>query len=458
MKGRINISLLALWLAVCFAGANAEVLVVGQNQFSSLQSAIAAAKPGDTIHVQAGTYGGQLILDKSLTLEGIGKPVLRGTGQGSVVIITSDRCTIRGFVIEHSGNDLTAEDSGLLLKSNENTIEDNELRDVLYGIYLYHSRNNAIRRNAVRGRIQLEVGERGAALHLWNSPNNTIEENTISDARDGMYIQNSSGNAIRRNRVFDVRYGLHYMNSDDNKFEDNNFSNNVAGAAIMYSRRIELRRNAFTHNRGFSSFGILFQDCEETLAEDNFIVDNATGIFMEALRRSIFRRNVIAQNDVALLIFGNSDRNLFSENNFIANLSPLHLVGKRSTTRWEDGGRGNYWSDYDGYDLDGDGVGDVPHKVQNVFEYLEGNYPRLRLYLSSAAAQSLATAEKTFPVIKGSSEIDSAPLVKPAAVNVSPNQPTRRSRAQALLGLTSIAMFGAGIAVIWRGRRRGVKQ
>jgi nitrous oxidase accessory protein len=458
MKDRLNLSLLALALAVGCAAAKAEVLSVGQNQFPSLQSAIAAAKPGDTIRVLAGTYDGQIVLDKPLTLEGLGKPVLRGTGQGSVVIVTADHCTIRGFVIERSGNDLTAEDSGLLLKSNENTIEDNELRDVLYGIYLYHSQRNTIRGNTVRGRCQLEVGERGAALHLWNSPGNTIEDNTISDARDGMYIQSSPGNAVRRNHVFAVRYGLHYMSSDDNRFEDNIFSNNVAGAAIMYSRRIELRRNAFTHNRGFSSFGILFQDCEEAVAEDNFIVDNATGVFMEALRRSTFRRNVIAQNDLALLMFGNSDRNRFSENNFIANLSPLHLVGKRSTTQWQDGGRGNYWSDYDGYDLDGDGVGDVPHKVQNVFEYLEGNYPRLRLYLSSAAAQSLATAEKTFPVLKGSSEVDNAPLVKPAAVNVSPHQTTRRFRAQALLGLTSIAMFGAGAAVIWRGRRRGVKQ
>ena len=49
----------------------------------------------------------------------------------------------------------------------------------------------------------------------------------------------------------------------------------------MYSRRIEFRRNAFLHNRGFSSFGILFQDCENCIAEDNLIIDNATGIFME---------------------------------------------------------------------------------------------------------------------------------------------------------------------------------
>ncbi|HEV2667694.1 MAG TPA: nitrous oxide reductase family maturation protein NosD, partial [Blastocatellia bacterium] len=410
-------SKLLAFLTIAFfaVAAKAEILTVGPPpaRFQTIQSAVAAAKPGDVIRVQPGVYTGQFILDKQLALEGLGKPVLRGDGRGSVVIVSADHCSIRGFVIEHSGGDLQAEDSGLLLKSNENTVAGNELRDTLYGIYLYHSPRNTVQGNTVRGRRELEVGSRGAGLHLWNSPDNTIEENTITAARDGMYIQSSPGNNIRRNRVFGVRYGLHYMSSDANKFEENVFSDNVAGAAIMYSRKIELRRNVFVHNRGFSSFGVLFQDCEDNVAEENFFIDNATGVFAEALRKSVFRRNVIAENDLALQIFSSCAQNLFVENNFVENLSPLLLVGKRSDTRWQEGGRGNYWSDYRGYDLDGDGVGDVAHKVQNVFEYLEGNYPRLRLYLSSPAAQALAAAENSFPIIKGSSEKDGAPLMKP---------------------------------------------
>jgi nitrous oxidase accessory protein len=445
-----------LAIALFAIAAKAEILTVGPSpaRFRSLQEAIAAAKPGDVIRVQPGVYTGQLILDKQLALEGVGKPVLRGEGRGSVVIVIADRCSIRGFVIEHGGGDLQAEDSGLLLKSNENTVAGNELRDVLYGIYLYHSQRNTIRGNTVRGRRELEVGSRGAGLHLWNSPDNTIEENTITDARDGMYIQSSPGNNIRRNRVFGVRYGLHYMSSDANKFEENVFSDNVAGAAIMYSRKIELRRNAFVHNRGFSSFGVLFQDCEENVAEENFIIDNATGVFSEALRKSVFRRNVIAENDLALEIFSSCAQNLFVENNFVENLSPLQLIGKRSDTRWQEGGRGNYWSDYRGYDLDGDGVGDVAHKVQNVFEYLEGNYPRLRLYLSSPAAQALAASEQTFPIIKGSPEKDGAPLMKPIALHFPLEKPGPAAPSQTIFALLSFSLAGTAIAAMWRGRLR----
>lgn len=458
MKFGLTLTSVFILLATALIGvdAAAEVLTVAQSsaRFQSVQAAINAAQPGDTIQVQAGTYTEQITLDKSLTLEGINRPVLRGTGTGSVIIVTAAGCTIRGFIIEHCGGSLQDEDSGLLLRSKDNLIEDNELRDILYGIYLYHAQHNTIRRNVVSGRSQLEAGERGAGLHLWNSADNIIEDNTITEARDGMYIQTSSGNTIRRNRVSKLRYGLHYMNSDDNRFEDNIFSNNVAGAAIMYSRRIELRRNAFTHNRGFSSFGILFQDCDDIRAEDNYIIDNATGIFMEALRKSAFRRNVIAENDLALQIFSSSAQNVFTENNFIENLSPLSLVGKNTTTQWQENGRGNYWSDYDGYDLDGNGVGDVAHKVQNVFEYLEGNFPRLRLYLSSAAAQSLATAEKTFPIIKGSNETDTAPLARAVAMNVTLDQVRPQRRTQVILGFISTLMLVAGMAAIWKGQRR----
>jgi nitrous oxidase accessory protein len=447
--------LFLLVLMLSASSAWAETLTVGDSdaQFQTVQKAIDAARNGDVIQVRAGTYTGNLVLNKQLTVEGIGGPVIHGDGVGSVITITADGCTLRGFIIEHSGGDLTSEDSGILLKSSNNQIEDNELRDILYGIYLYSSHRNGLRRNRIRGRLELETGGRGAGLHLWDSSDNILEENTISEERDGMYIQSSPGNQIRRNRVLNLRYGLHYMSSDRNVFEDNFFSNNVAGAAIMYSNKIEFRRNAFVSNRGFSSFGILFQDCSDLLAEENFIVDNATGIFMEALRSTTFRRNTIANNDVALQMFSSSDRNVFTENNFINNLSPLQLIGKNTTTKWSENGRGNFWSDYDGYDLNEDGHGDVPLRIQNVFQYMEGNYPRLRLYLDSPAAQALATSEKTFPILKGSSEIDDAPFMKPIPLRYEFGDTQSASRFNAGLMTTSMLVLTFVAVVMWKGQR-----
>ena len=449
----------AFWLCAILIllqlSVSGATLTVGSNaQFQSIQSAINSARAGDVIEVRAGTYNENLLIDKRLTVIGIDRPVMYGNGSGSVVVIAADSCVLRGFRIEHSGGDLQSEDSGILLKSSNNRVEENQLQDVLYGIYFYQSRGNTIRANSIRGRHELETGERGAGLHLWNSPDNTIEDNTISEMRDGMYIQSCNGNQIRRNHVSNLRYGLHYMFSDRNVFEDNLFENNVAGAAIMYSNHIEFRRNGFVHNRGFSSFGILFQECNELIAEDNFIIDNVTGIFMEALRQTTFRHNVIAQNDVAMQMFSSSADNIFTENNFVENLSLLQLVGKQTNTQWSANGRGNFWSGYDGYDVNEDGCGDVPQRVQDVFEYLEGNHPRLQIYLDSPAARALAVAEKTFPVFKGSDEADRAPLMQAVDLKYPFAAGSTRARVGFAFPSVAFAMFASAVTVMWKARRR----
>lgn len=432
----------------------AEILKVGSGeQFAGIAEAIAAAAAGDTIQVQPGRYVGSLVVDKSVTLEGVGKPTIMGTGTGSVLEVVADNCTIRGFAVTKSGSDLVKEDAGILLKSAGNTVEDNDLTDILFGIYLFGSANNQIRRNTIEGRQDLESGERGGGFHLWNSAGNVLEDNIVRHTRDGMYIQNSSRNVFRRNRVSDLRYGLHFMSSDDNAFEDNVFSENVAGAAIMYSQRIELRRNMFVHNRGFSSFGILYQDCRNCVTEENLVLNNATGIFLEGVRDSVFRRNVIAENDTALQIFSSSDENTFTENNFIGNINPLRMVGTKTNVTWQDANIGNYWSDYDGYDLDGDGFGDVPHKIQNAFDYLEGIYPRLRLYLNSPAAQSVVLAERSFPVLQQTKEFDNRPLMHPAEIDVPVVDRSSGGSAKWITLAVSLIMLAFSAIVVIRGSR-----
>jgi nitrous oxidase accessory protein len=274
--------------------------------------------------------------------------------------------------------------------------------------------------NRITGRTALELGERGSGLHIWNSQHNVFRGNSITDVRDGFYIQNASHSIIERNVAFNVRYGLHYMYADSNQFLFNEFYDNVAGAAIMYSKGIVMRHNVFSHNRGFSSFGILFQDCHGLVADSNVVSDNVVGMFFEASTNNVFHHNVIAQNDIALQMFQNSINNTFADNSFIDNLNPLVVVGKRTGCRWSENGRGNYWSQYDGYDLDGDGIGDVPMKIQNVFNYLEGRNANTRLYLYSPASQALAVAARAFPVLDLSAESDAHPLIWPTDLAAMP--------------------------------------
>lgn len=395
----------------------AHTLVVSPaGPLTSIAQALRMAVDGDVIEVHGGSYDEDVVLDHSVQLLGLDNPMIRGRGDGSVIVVAADRCTVRGFTIEHTGSSLEDEDSGILLKSRNNRVENNHLEDVLFGIYLYQSDGNYVEGNTVRGRAAHDFGDRGNGIHIWNSNYNTLEQNAVAGARDGIYVQNSYHNVIRFSQIHDLRYGLHYMYSDDNDFEGNDFYNNVAGAAIMYSRRIHFRRNMFLHNRGFASYGILFQADEDCVAEENVIADNAIGIFMEALIRSTLKNNLIAGNDLAMRVFTSAAEDRFERNNVVENLSPMEVVGGHTDNSWNGSTGGNYWSDYDGFDLDGDGIGDIPYRIQNVFEHIEAQLPLLRLYLFSPAAQSLAVAERGFPVFETRQETDDRPLMRPVAM------------------------------------------
>lgn len=403
---------------VCFFAVYASLCAATHTVQSgqSIHEVINIAQISDTLIVEEGLYQGNLLLTKPLAIIGSGTAVIRGDGAGSILTILADSCTIRGLTFEHCGRMLVHEDAGILVKSSHNVIEQNRLRDILFGIYLLQSDANTIANNTIEGRKELEQGERGSGIHLWNSHRNVLSGNVIRRTRDGLYIQNANHTLIKENEVHSLRYGVHYMYADSNTFLRNYFHDNVAGAAIMYSRGIVMKHNLFVRNRGFASYGILFQDCHFARADSNVVADNVVGIFMESSTNNFFRATIVARNDAALQMFQNSVNNTFTENNFIDNLNLLTIVGKRTESHWSVGGRGNYWSAYDGYDVDADGIGDVPMKIQNVFNYLEGKNQNVRLFLFSPASQALAVSAKAFPIIELNNELDSFPLLTPVDV------------------------------------------
>ena len=380
----------------------------------SLQWVIDRAAPGDTVYLNEGIHEGNIVLSKRITLLGGQGSIVRGEETGSVMTILADSCVVKGIQLEHSGRMLVGEDAGLLVRSDHNFIRDVHLRDVLFGIYLWDADECVIGGCTIAGRGDLGVGERGSGIHIYNSHRNQFRENRIWDVRDGFYIQYANRTVIEKCEVFQVRYGLHYMYADSNVFLRNMFHNNLAGAAIMYSKSILMKGNVFRDNNGFTSYGILFQDCHDLEADSNAILNNTIGMFLEASTGNQFTHNVVARNDIALQMFQNSTGNIFSRNDFVENLSPLSIVGRRTGSTWSAGGMGNYWSGYDGYDLDHDGIGDVPMKIVNVFQYLEGQNPAARLYLYSPASQALAMAARTFPILDRNEEIDTSPLLHPA--------------------------------------------
>jgi len=406
-------------LALAAAGAllsPAATLEVGTpGGYSTIGEALAAAGPGDEIVVHPGEYRERLRVKKPVRLMGRGMPHIRGDGSGDVVRILADDVELRGFRISGSGVRMMHSDAGIKVSGKRVRVAGNELFDNLFGIYLDGSVEAVIEHNRIRGRADIEVGRRGAGIHFYDAHHNIVRFNRIWEVRDGVYFDHSDHNRVEDNHFSDLRYGVHYMYCGPNSFSRNIFRDSMAGVVVMYTDRVVFRDNQIINNRkGFNACGLLFKDTLDSVAERNVIVNNARGIFLDNSDRNRFFHNLVAQNDVAVVLHANSLENSFGGNDFIDNLAVLHTVG-RADADWTPGGLGNYYSDYTGYDLDGDGVGDVEYRLQDAFEYLAGNRPLLRLFLNSAAADALAFAEKNFPLIRGSDERDTAPRMTPVS-------------------------------------------
>lgn len=419
---------------------------------SPLQARIDAASPGARIEVDAGTYVGDLYIDRPLTLVGRGRPTLVGSGHRSVVMIRADHVTLDGFDIDgRLGGSLSDDTAGVHVAGHFAAIVRCHVERSLFGVYLYAADDSSIDDTRITGIRGKDPGEQGSGIHAWNTKRFHLTNNVIRYSRDGFYLQSSSDGFIQRNRVSDVRYGLHYMFSDRNVFEDNVFERGAAGAALMYSKDLIFRRNSFIHNRGFASVGLLLKACDNVLAEDNLIADNARGVFLEGSTLNTFQRNLIAESDAALVIFDSSRQNRFDGNSFIANMSPLRLSGRRTDTQFN----ANYWSDDTGLDLDGDGFHDDPYRLSNVFDHLRGNLSAADLVSRGLGARALAAAERGFPVLRPIPVLDTHPLARPPVLARVPAAP-RAERAGVGTGLAASSLIGAlGLVTLAAGRRLG---
>ncbi|HET7292459.1 MAG TPA: nitrous oxide reductase family maturation protein NosD [Vicinamibacteria bacterium] len=417
---------------------------------SPLQARLDAAAPGATIEVEPGEYTGDLIVGKPLRLVGRGRPLLRGSGAGSVVRVRADGVTIEGFRIDgRRGGDLARDSSGVHSSARDTTLRALDIQDALFGVYLREAGGAVVERCRIRGIPGKDPGEKGSGIHAYNMEGFRFEANQVVDVRDGLYLQNASKGLLRGNVARDVRYGLHYMFSDDNVFEDNTFENGAAGTAIMYSERIVFRRNRFLRNRGFASVGLLFQSCDDVLAEDNLVADNARGVFIEGSHRITLRRNAIAGSDVAVVLYDPAGGHRFEGNSFVGNRSPLELVARRTDTVF----LGNYWSGNDEPDLDGDGTSDRPYRLTSVFDHFRGNLTAADILADSFAATAIGAAERAFPVLRLVPVEDAAPLARPPRLDAVPPPSTPASDPSSYGLGASLALGLVGSFLLSSGRR-----
>lgn len=391
--------------------AFAKKITVGKNQtLKSLKLAIGISVSGDTIIVQAGTYHeGNIVIDKPLTLLGNNKPILDGDRKFEVVSIKSDSVIIKGFRIQHSGYASLDDPGGIKIYNSSNIlIENNELFDNFFGIYVLFGKNCRIKNNRIVAFGKTE-DRTGNGIHCWKSDSLIIEGNDISGCRDGIYFEFVTHSIVWRNISYNnLRYGLHFMFSNNDSYITNFFKNNGAGVAVMFTKGVKMFNNTFEENWGAASYGLLLKEISDSYIFNNRFIRNTSGIYMEGTNRIQVEKNVFEGNGWAVRIQASCMDNTMRFNNFIGNTFDIGTNGSLVLNNFD----GNYWDKYEGYDINKDGVGDVPYHPLSLFSVIiEQNPPAMILYRSMIVSL-LDKSEKVLPSLTPENFIDNTPRMK----------------------------------------------
>jgi nitrous oxidase accessory protein len=399
-------------LLCCFLGSttSASIIHVGsQHAFKTIIPALKFAKHGDSVLVEKGFYKeGNIIIDKAIFFLGKDFPTIDGDRKFEVLSIKSNNVTVKGFKIQHSVYATIDDPGGIkVYDSHHVTIIDNLVYDNFFGIYIQYSKNCVIKNNKIIafGKEEQEIGN---GIHCWKSDSLQIIGNYVSGNRDGIYFEFVTNSVIWRNiSVHNIRYGLHFMFSNDDAYFSNIFENNGAGVAVMYTKNVVMMNNTFKDNWGDAAYGLLLKDISDATIFNNRFINNTSAIFMDGGNRIKVEKNTFKANGWGLKIQASCMDNIIENNNFLGNTFDVSTNSTLIQNRFI----ANYWDKYEGYDLNKDGIGDVPYRPLSLFSVIVERNPPAMLLFRSFMVSLLDKSEKILPSLTPENFIDNTPLI-----------------------------------------------
>jgi nitrous oxidase accessory protein len=386
-------------------------IIVGKNQpVSSIRKAIEIAKDFDSITVLPGLYKeGALQLTKSLTIIGQNYPILDGENKYEILLISGQNITVKGLAFRNSGYSALNDFASIkLVDASKITITGNKITNAYFAIHVSNTSYATIKNNIITG-IPTSEQLTGNGIHLWKSSYALIEYNNVQGHRDGIYFEFVTHSTIRNNHSEkNIRYGLHFMFSNDDAYLNNTFRNNGAGVAVMYSKKVKMENNHFDQNWGPSAYGILLKDISDSYITHNTFYKNTVGIHMEGTSRIAIERNIFKENGWAIKVQASCENNTFQRNNFTGNSFDVGTNGSLSLNEFSS----NYWDKYEGYDINRDGVGDVPYHPVSMYSMIIEQNPNALMLLRSFTVQLLDKAEKAIPSLTPENLVDKKPMMK----------------------------------------------
>ncbi len=395
------------WLVVTASPGTAAVVAVEAGP-GALDAALRDALPGDVLELLPGTFPGPVLVDKAVTLRGRGG-VIDGENHGTVLRIRAAGARIEGVTIRRSGFDIGAPDSCVYVEATATgaVVQDNLLEECAFGIWVHQTDGAQVVGNRVHGRAEVRRSDRGNGIHLFNGSNLIVRDNVVATARDAFYVGATEHSLIESNRADDARMGIHYMYSYSNTIRSNVMTQNTVGIALMESRHLIVEANEASDN---TRQGLLFRDVEGSQIRRNRLERNGVGMFFFSSVGNEIIDNVVIGNEMGLKIWAGTKDNRVEGNVIRGNREQVFYVGSEDQI-WGESGPGNTWGDYLGWDQDGDGIGDRPHRVDSFVAGLLYRYPSAVLLLRSPALELLSHLSDTMPLLRVPTVVDVAPVI-----------------------------------------------
>ena len=406
----VGVLLLASSAPAGTLGAQTSVVVSPTGAVRTIGEAIRNAPPGARIVVQAGVYREPtIVVTRPVTIVGEPGAVLDGEEERQIMTVQADDVTIRGLEFRRVGTSHIEDRAAIKVQDATNcVIEDNRIEDAFFGIYLARVDRCRISRNRLHAQKGKESAS-GNGIHLWTSNHITIEANEITGHRDGIYLEFVHESDVRDNvSENNLRYGMHFMYSDDCRYVRNTFRRNGAGVAVMYTKRVVMTDNRFEDNWGSASYGLLLKEILEPELTGNRFARNSVGLLVDGVTRLRAAHNQFIENGWAVKLLASAQDGRFTGNEFLRNSFDVATNSRETTTSFA----GNYWDDYEGYDLDRDGTGDVPHHPVKLFSLLIAQNEPMLITLRSPFVTLLDLAERALPSITPETLVDASPSMR----------------------------------------------
>lgn len=393
-----------------------------------LQQILDTSQNGDILTLSAGRYLGNFIVTKQITLRGKKGSIIDAQGQGHAITLKNSHITIDNLSIVNWGHDLTEQNSGIYSHEkidNEKAvgivIKNNTLSGDGFGIWLNYVTKSKIYNNKVKGNLALRSADRGNGIQVANVTYSHVFNNETHEVRDGIYVISSQNNLIEANTMHDLRYGIHYMYSYDNTVKENIAYNTRAGYALMSSRRLTITGNKTTDSE---DYGFLLNFITKSTFNNNHIKNvwtkpenkvlgrDGKGLFVYNSGYNTLEGNIVDTTEIGIHLTAGSENIKIYGNSFINNPTQVKYVSNKKQ-EWSKDGLGNYWSNYLGWDMNNDGVGDTIFEPNDGIDKLVWQYPEMKMIMDSPAILILRWVQKQFPVLKPPGVKDSYPLMKP---------------------------------------------